>query len=159
MGYLQTHRGLVSERTIIPPGSAQRGRVYELKYDSETATKTKYIVLGINIYPKSGGKSRQLLHCLDLDEIPVIQVRKIVRTTSGIGTKITESLEHQYVIIEGRKTAYYDREVKKLQRQIPNIYKTFKLSKIKSFELCNYNFIEILDTTTKKKFGLLEDEN
>ena len=39
MGYLQTHRGLVSERTIIPPGSAQRGRVYELKYDSETATK------------------------------------------------------------------------------------------------------------------------
>ena len=39
------------------------------------------------------------------------------------------------------------------------IYKTFKLSKIKSFELCNYNFMEILDTTTKKKFGLLEDED
>ena len=63
------------------------------------------------------------------------------------------------MIIEGRSTAYYDKEIKKLQRQIPNIYKTFKLSKIKNFELCNYNFMEILDTTTKKKFGLLEDED
>ena len=69
MGYLETHRGLVSKRTTIPPTSALRGRVYELRYDSETATKTKYIVLGINIYPKAGGRSKQLLHCLDLDEI------------------------------------------------------------------------------------------
>ena len=56
MGYLQTHRGLISDRTVIAPGSALRGRVYELSYDSETATKTKYVVLGINIYPKAGGK-------------------------------------------------------------------------------------------------------
>jgi hypothetical protein len=159
MGYFQTHLKLIDDKTIISSSKAKRGYVYQLRYDSKTATKSKYLVLALNIYPKTGGKSKQLLHCLDLDEIPVIQVRKIVRTTSGIGTKITEGLEHQYVIIEGRNTAYYDKEVKKLQRQIPNIYKTFKLSKIKSFELCNYNFIEILDTTTKKKFGLLEDEN
>jgi len=159
MGYFQTHLKLVDDKTTTSSSKAKRGYVYQLRYKSETATKSKYIVLALNIYPKSGAKSKQLLHCLDLDEIPVIQIRKIVRTTSGIGTKITEGLEHQYMIIEGRNTAYYDNEIKKLQRQIPNIYKTFKLSKIKSFELCNYNFMEILDTTTKKKFGLLEDED
>jgi len=155
MGYLQTHRGLVSERTIIPPGSAQRGRVYELKYDSETATKTKYIVLGINIYPKSGGKSRQLLHCLDLDEIPVAEVRKLIRNASGIVTGYKRGLEHQQLIIEGRSTAIYDGQLKKLQKRIPGIYKTFKLNKITKFELTNYDFISITDTRTKKKFGLV----
>ena len=79
MGYFQTHRGLVSERTTIPSSSALRGRVYELRYDSETATKTLYIVLGINIYPKGGGKSKQLLHCLDMNLIPIIELKKIIR--------------------------------------------------------------------------------
>ena len=86
MGYLQTHRGLVSERTTIPATSALRGRVYELRYDSKTASKTLYLVLGINIYPKSGGVSKQLLHCLDLDEIPVAEVRKLIREASDIVT-------------------------------------------------------------------------
>ena len=155
MGYLQTHRGLVSERTIIPPGSALRGRVYELRYDSETATNTKYIVLGINIYPKSGGKSKQLLHCLDLDEIPVAEVRKLIREASGIVTGYKRGLEHQQLIIEGRSTAIYDGQLKKLQKRIPGIYKTFKLNKITKFELTNYDFISLIGTRTKKKFGLV----
>ena len=154
MGYLQTHRGLVSDRTIIAPGSALRGRVYELKYDSETATKTKYIVLGINIYPKAGGKSKQLLHCLDLDEIPVAEVRKLIREASGIVTGWKSGLEHQQLIIEGRSTAIYNKQLKRLQERIPGIYKTFKLVKIKRFELTNYDFISLSDTITKKKFGL-----
>ena len=121
MGYLQTHRGLVSDRTIIAPGSALRGRVYELKYDSETATKTKYIVLGINIYPKGGGKSKQLLHCLDLDEIPVAEVRKLIRSASEIITGYKSGLKHQQLIIEGRSTAIYDGQLKKLQKRTPYI--------------------------------------
>ena len=155
MGYLQTHRGLVSERTTIPSTSALRGRVYELRYDSETATNTKYIVLGINIYPKVGGKSKQLLHCLDLDEIPVAEVRKLIIEASGIVTGWKSGLEHQQLIIEGRSTAIYDSQLKKLQKRIPGIYKTFKLNKITKFELTNYDFISLIDTRTKKKFGLV----
>ena len=154
MGYLQTHRGLVSERTIIPPGSALRGRVYELKYDSETASKQMYLVLGINIYPKGGGKSKQLLHCLDLDEIPVVEVKKLIREASGIVTGYKRGLEHQQLIIEGRSTAVYDNQLKKLSKKFPGIYKTFKLNKITKFELTNYDFISLADTRTKKRFGL-----
>ena len=158
MGYLQTHRGLISDRTVIAPGSALRGRVYELSYDSETATKTKYVVLGINIYPKAGGKSKQLLHCLDLDEIPVAEVRKLIREASGIVTGWKSGLEHQQLIIEGRNTAVYDKQLKKLQKRIPGIYKTFKLNKITKFELTNYDFLSIADTKTKKKFGIVDED-
>ena len=154
MGHLQIHRGLVSERTTIPSTSARRGRVYELRYDSKTASKQMYLVLGINIYPKGGSKSKQLLHCLDLDEIPVAEVRKLIREASGIVTGWKSGLEHQQLIIEGRSTAIYDNQLKKLQKRIPGIYKTFKLVKIKRFELTNYDFISISDTITKKKFGL-----
>ena len=158
MGYLQTHRGLISDRTVIAPGSALRGRVYELKYDSETASKQMYLVLGINIYPKGGGKSKQLLHCLDLDEIPVVEVKKLIREASGIVTGYKRGLEHQQLIIEGRSTAIYDGQLKKLQKRIPGIYKTFKLNKIRKFELTNYDFISISDTITKKKFGIVDED-
>ena len=154
MGYLQTHRGLVSERTTISPTSALRGRVYELRYDSKTASKTLYLVLGINIYPKSGGASKQLLHCLDLDEIPVAEVRKLIRSASDIVTGHKRGLEHQQLIIEGRSTAIYDKQLKKLQKRIPGVYKTFKLDKITKFELTNYDFISLAGTRTKKRFGL-----
>ena len=158
MGYLQTHRGLVSEKTTIPSTSALRGRVYELRYNSKTATNTKYIVLGMNIYPKSGGKSKQLLHCLDLDEIPVAEVRKLIKNASDIATGYKNGLEHQQLIIEGRSTAIYDGQLKKLQKRIPGIYKTFKLNKITKFELTNYDFISITDTRTKKKFGIVDED-
>jgi hypothetical protein len=158
MGHLQTHRGLISERTAIPPTSARRGRVYELRYNSETASKTLYLVLGINIYPKSGGASKQLLHCLDLDEIPVGEVRKLIRSASEIITGYKRGLEHQQLIIEGRSTAIYDGQLKKLQKRIPGIYKTFKLNKITKFELTNYDFISITDTRTKKKLGIVDED-
>ena len=158
MGYIQSHRSKITERTDIEVGQALRGRVYEIRYESGTATKGKYVVLGINIYPKGGGKSKQLLHCLDLDEIPVGEVRKLIRNASGIVTGWKRGLEHQQLIIEGRSTAIYDGQLKKLQKRIPGIYKTFKLSKIKKFELTNYDFTSIADTATKKKFGIVDED-
>ena len=158
MGYIQSHRSKITERTDIEVGQALRGRVYEIRYESDTATKGKYVVLGINIYPKGGGKSKQLLHCLDLDEIPMAEVRKLIKNASGIVTGYKRGLEHQQLIIEGRNTAVYDKQLKKLQKRIPGIYKTFKLSKIKKFELTNYDFISLIDDRTKKRFGIV-DEN
>ncbi len=60
------------------------------------------MVLGINIYPKGGGKSKQLLHCLDLDEIPMAEVRKLIKNASGIVTGYKRGLEHQQLIIEAK---------------------------------------------------------
>jgi hypothetical protein len=158
MGHIQSHRSKITERTDIDVGQALRGRVYEIRYESDTATKGKYVVLGINIYPKGGGKSKQLLHCLDLDEIPMAEVRKLIKNASGIVTGYKRGLEHQQLIIEGRNTAVYDKQLKKLQKRIPGIYKTFKLSKIKKFELTNYDFTSIADTATKKKFGIVDED-
>ena len=84
MGFYQTHKGYVSDKTTVNSQTAQRGRIYELRYKSETSSKTKYLVMGLNVWPKSGGKAKQLLHCLDLDEIPVAEVRKLIRGASGI---------------------------------------------------------------------------
>ena len=158
MGHIQSHRSKITERTDIDVGQALRGRVYEIRYESDTATKGKYVVLGINIYPKGGGKSKQLLHCLDLDEIPMAEVRKLIRSASNIVTGYKRGLEHQQLIIEGRSTAIYDEQLRKLQKRIPGIYKTFKLNKITKFELTNYDFISLIDDRTKKRFGIV-DEN
>jgi hypothetical protein len=158
VGFYQTHKGYVSDKTTVNSQTAQRGRIYELRYKSETSSKTKYLVMGLNVYPKSGGKSKQLLHCLDLDEIPVAEVRKLIKTGTTIKTRVEEGLSHQRLEIDGRNTAYYDSELKKLQNRIPGVYKTFKLSKITRFELTDYDFLSIADTATKKKFGIV-DEN
>ena len=158
MGHIQSHRSKITKRTDIDVGQALRGRVYEIRYESDTATKGKYVVLGINIYPKGGGKSKQLLHCLDLDEIPMAEVRKLIRSASNIVTGYKRGLEHQQLIIEGRSTAIYDAQLKKLQKRIPGIYKTFKLNKITKFELTNYDFTSIADTATKKKFGIVDED-
>ena len=155
MGHIQSHRSKITERTDIEVGQALRGRVYEIRYESDTATKGKYVVLGINIYPKGGGKSKQLLHCLDLDEISLTEVKNLVREASGIVTGWKSGLEHQQLIIEGRSTALYDNRLKKLSKKFPGIYKTFKLNKITKFELTNYDFISLIGTRTKKKFGLV----
>jgi len=155
VGHIQSHRSKITERTDIEVGQALRGRVYEIRYESDTATKGKYVVLGINIYPKGGGKSKQLLHCLDLDEISLTEVKNLVREASGIVTGWKSGLEHQQLIIEGRSTALYDNRLKKLSKKFPGIYKTFKLNKITKFELTNYDFISLIGTRTKKKFGLV----
>ena len=158
MGHIQSHRSKITKRTDIDVGQALRGRVYEIRYESDTATKGKYVVLGINIYPKGGGKSKQLLHCLDLDEIPVAEVRKLIRSASEIITGYKKGLEHQQLIIEGRSTTIYDDQLKKLSKKFPGIYKTFKLNKIKKFELTNYDFLSVADTKTKKKFGIVDED-
>jgi len=158
VGHIQSHRSKITERTDIEVGQALRGRVYEIRYESDTATKGKYVVLGINIYPKGGGKSKQLLHCLDLDEISLTEVKNLVREASGIVTGWKSGLEHQQLIIEGRSTAIYDEQLRKLQKRIPGIYKTFKLNKITKFELTNYDFTSIADTATKKKFGIVDED-
>ena len=155
MGYLNAHFKYVIEKTIAPPRKAQRGRVYELRYDSETATQSRYLVLGINIFPKRAPADKQLLHCLDMDLIPIIELKKIIRTATTIKERTEYGLAHQRLEIDGRNRDYYNKQLKKLQKTIPGMYKTFKVNKIKKFELCNYDFMSIVDPALKKKLGLV----
>jgi|TARA_R110000765_G_scaffold269942_3_gene368818 hypothetical protein len=161
MGYFVQHQNLILDKKTFPdPKQMIRGDVYELRYKSKTSTKDRYIVLALNVYAKtSGGKLKYLLHCLDLDEIPVIHMKKLLSRSEGVERRLDAGLEHQRMLITGRNTAYYDKEVKQLQKQLPGIYKTFSISDISRVELCNYNFTKVMDTNLKKKFGLLEDEN
>ena len=155
MVYLNAHFKHIWGKAPAQKRNAQRGRVYELRYDSETATKTKYVVLGINIYPKAGGKSKQLLHCLDMNLIPIIELKKIIRTATTIKERTEYGLDHQRLEIDGRNRDYYNKQIKKLQTVIPGMYKTFKMNKIKRFELCNYDFKAMTDLALKKKLGLI----
>ena len=155
MGYLNAHFKYVIEKAIAPPRKAQRGRVYELTYDSKTATKNRYLVLGINVFPKRASADKQLLHCLDMDLIPIIELKKIIRTATTIKERKEYGIDHQRLEIDGRNRDYYNKQLKKLQKMIPGMYKTFKVSKIKKFELCNYDFMSIADPALKKKLGLV----
>ena len=155
MGYLNAHFKYVIEKAIAPPRKAQRGRVYELRYDSETATQSRYLVLGINVFPKRASADKQLLHCLDMDLIPIIELKKIIRTATTIKERKEYGIDYQRLEIDGRNRDYYNKQLKKLQKMIPGMYKTFKVNKIKKFELCNYDFMSIADPALKKKLGLV----
>ena len=84
MGYLNAHLKYVHEKAPAFPRRAQRGRVYELRYDSKTASESRYLVLGINIFPKRASADEQLFHCLDMDLIPIIELKKIIGTATTI---------------------------------------------------------------------------
>jgi hypothetical protein len=165
MGYFVTHQKLIlDKKTFSNPKQMQRGDVYELRYKSKTSTKSRYIVLALNVYSKTQGgaksqrKLKWLLHCLDLDEIPVVHIKKLLSRSEGVTRRIDEGLKHQRMLITGRNTAYYDKQIKQLQKQLPGIYKTFSISDISRVELCNYDFIKVMGTNLKKKFGI-EDED
>ena len=155
MGYLNAHFKYVIEKAIAPPRKAQRGRVYELRYDSETATQSRYLVLGINVFPKRASADKQLLHCLDMDLIPITELKKIIRTATTIKERKEYGIDYQRLEIDGRNRDYYNKQLKKLQKMIPGMYKTFKMDKIKKFELCNYDFMSIADPALKKKLVLV----
>ena len=155
MGYLNAHFKYVWGKTPAQKRKAQRGRVYELIYDSKTAKESRYLVLGINVFPKRAAADEQLLHCLDMDLIPIIELKKIIRTATTIKDRTEYGLDHQRLEIDGRNRDYYNKQIKKLQTVIPGMYKTFKMNKIKRFELCNYDFKAMTDPALKKKLGLI----
>jgi hypothetical protein len=159
MGYLVAHLNLILNRTTFSnPNECKRGDIYELRYKSDTAVKSRYIIMALNVYKRKAAGTDFLLHALDLDEIPVIKIKKLLGTSDGVETRVDEKMEHQRMVITGRNTAYYNKEVKKLQKLLPGIYKTFSIDKITRIELCNYNFIKIMDSSMKKKFGIVDED-
>ena len=51
MGYLSQHIRNIKRKTTIQAERLESGPIYEIRYRSETATKTRYLVLAVNVYP------------------------------------------------------------------------------------------------------------
>ena len=70
MGYIAQHLKNVIRKTNVTPANIESGPVYEIRYRSDTASQTRYLVLSLNVYPYTGGLKDRLLHCLDMDSLP-----------------------------------------------------------------------------------------
>ena len=79
MGYLAQHLKNVVKKTTVTPKKITSGPINDIRYKSDTATKTRYLVLALNVYPYSGGADDKLLHCLDMDALPFRDVKLVLR--------------------------------------------------------------------------------
>ena len=51
MGYFAQHINNIKRKTTIQPERLESGPIYEIRYRSDTASKTRYLVLAVNVYP------------------------------------------------------------------------------------------------------------
>ncbi|MBC8428458.1 hypothetical protein H8D04_01100 [bacterium] len=160
--YYRLHRGKIiggaKGRKRSQPRDLKIGAIYEIRYDSETASKGRYLVLVLNLWPMVGGMKEQKAHCLDLAEVPPMELKKIIKESKGILNESDGKFEYQALKFPSGYSApkvFYKKNIKKLEKNLPNIYKTFKLEKMKLVELLNYDFESALSGKEKKK----QDEN
>lgn len=156
--YYRLHRSRIiggnKGRKKSQPRDLNPGSVYEIRYDSKTASKERYLILVLNLWPVIGGMKDQKAHCLDLAEVPPVELKKIIKESEGILNESDGKFEHQALKFKSGYSApkvFYKKNVKKLEKTLPNIYKTFKLEKMKLVELLNYDFELALSGREKKK--------
>ena len=145
--YYRLHRGKIiggnKGRKKSKPRDLKQGVVYEIRYDSKTASKERYLILILNLWPVAGGMKDQKAHCLDLAEVPPVELKKIIKESKGILNESDGKFEYQSLKFPSGYSApkvFYNKNIKKLEKTLPNIYKTFKLDKMKLVELLNYDF-------------------
>jgi len=162
MGYLVSHLRNIEDTRNVNVMKIESGPIYDIRYKSETASKNRYLVVALNIFPYTGTKEDKLLHCLDLDAISPVEMRKLVIQADGlkemeIDTRGTTILE---LNVPDRRAnlEFYNKKIVKLMSQIPNCYKTFRLSNIQRVEICNYDFRSVLDSATLKRFGIFDED-
>ena len=103
MGYLAQHLKNVVKKTTITPRAIESGPIYDIRYKSDTATKTRYLVLSLNVYPYTGGADDKLLHCLDMDALPFRDVKLVLKESDGVemmDVKGKEYMEIKYLKVE-----------------------------------------------------------
>ena len=116
--------------------------------------KVNLIIFQLNLWPVVGGMKDQKAHCLDLSEVPPVELKKIIKESEGIFNETDGKFEYQALKFPSGYSApkvFYKKNIKKLEKTLPNIYKTFKLEKMKLVELLNYDFELALSGKEKKK--------
>ena len=126
MGYLAQHLKNVVKKTTVTPKKITSGPIYDIRYKSDTATKTRYLVLALNVYPYSGGADDKLLHCLDMDALPFRDVKLVLRESDGVKMIDVKGKDYMEINIPtGRENLqFYQKRVSAITRQIKGVYKT-----------------------------------
>ena len=157
MAYLSQHIRNIKRKTTIQPERLESGPIYEIRYRSKTATKTRYLVLAVNIYPYDADRQKKTLHCLDMDYLPIREFRYLIKENFGL--QIIEIKNQKYIELatpgRTKQQQFYEKNIGNIIRQIPKLYKTLTLGNMRKIEICDYDYTKVLTKTDQRDLGLL----
>ena len=157
MAYLSQHIRNIKRKTTIQPERLESGPIYEIRYRSKTATKTRYLVLSVNIYPYDEDRKNKKLHCLDMDFLPIREFRYLIKENFGL--QIIEIKNQKYIELatpgRTKQQQFYEKNIGNIIRQIPKLYKTLTLGNMRKIEICDYDYTKVLTKTDQRDLGLL----
>ena len=157
MAYLSQHIRNIKRKTTIQPERLESGPIYEIRYRSKTATKTRYLVLAVNIYPYDADRKNKKLHCLDMDFLPIREFRYLIKENFGL--QIIEIKNQKYIELatpgRTKQQQFYEKNIGNKIRQIPKLYKTLTLGNMRKIEICDYDYTKVLTKTDQRDLGLL----
>ena len=156
MGYFSQHIRNIKRKTTIQPERLESGPIYELRYRSETASKNRYLVLATNIYPYTAERKEKKLHCLDMDLLPMREFRYLIKESFGLQIINIKNQKYIELATPGRtkQQQFYEKSIGNILRQIPKLYKTFSIGKMKKIEIVDYDFTRVLTKTDQRGIGL-----
>jgi len=125
MGYFSQHLRNIKRKTVVQPKSIESGPIYEIRYKSKTATKSRYLVMALNIYPYTGSEKDKLLHCLDMDYLPLRDLKIILKEAGGVQLMDVKGQQYMEMTIpDGRENIqFYEKRIGTITRQIPKLKK------------------------------------
>ena len=156
MGYLSQHIRNIKRKTTIQAERLESGPIYEIRYRSETATKTRYLVLSVNVYPYDAKRQDKKLHCLDMDLLPIREFRYLIKENFGL--QIIEIKNQKYIELatpnRTKQQQFYEKNIGNILRNIPKLYKTLSLNKMRKIVICDYDYTKVLNKSDQSKLGL-----
>lgn len=156
MAYLSQHLKNIKRKTTIQAERLESGPIYEIRYRSKTASKSRYLVLAVNIYPYDAKRQDKKLHCLDMDLLPMREFRTIIKENFGLQIIEIKNMKFIELATPGRtkQQQFYEKNIGNIIRQIPKLYKTFTLGNMKKIEICDYDYTKVLNKTDQRNLAL-----
>ena len=158
MGYFSQHIRNIKRKTTIQPERLESGPIYEIRYRSKTASKTRYLVLATNIYPYDAERKDKKLHCLDMDLLPIREFRYLIKENFGL--QIIEIKNQKYIELatpsRTKQQQFYEKNIGNILRNIPKLYKTLTLGNMRKIEICDYDYTKVLTKTDQRAIGLTQ---
>ena len=158
MGYFSQHIRNIKRKTTIQAERIESGPIYEIRYRSKTATKTRYLVLAVNVYPYDAERKDKKLHCLDMDLLPIREFRYLIKENFGL--QIIEIKNQKYIELatpsRTKQQQFYEKNIGNILRNIPKLYKTLTLGNMRKIEICDYDYTKVLTKTDQRAIGLTQ---
>jgi len=158
MGYFSQHIRNIKRKTTIQAERLESGPIYEIRYRSKTATKTRYLVLAVNVYPYDAERKDKKLHCLDMDLLPIREFRYLIKENFGL--QIIEIKNQKFIELatpeRTKQQQFYEKNIGNILRNIPKLYKTLTLGNMRKIEICDYDYTKVLTKTDQRKIGLTQ---